>query len=337
MKSNFRTYDIVLIAFFTAILILMFVADLFMNVKISNYLLALLIILLLSVIVHMIRSLQVEFERQKRKDMKVQSERYISEMKHLQAILEKQHPNKEFSQSILDQLNLKSDIITGPSAFYDKFEQNFSKKLGNLYNQIESLLSIYNAIGQMNFPLPGFRYWTISPDSMKIIISHIIKVKPKFILEFGSGASSVIIGYCLKNLNHGKLLSIDHNPDLSADKEDEIKNHGLQEFVEIIYAPLKVYNFDGKDYLWYSKEFATSMDKVDLMIIDGPPAFIQKNSRYPALRLMKDYLSDDATIFLDDAGRPGEKEIVTMWLDENKELKSKLIDTEEGLAVLYFS
>lgn len=321
MKSNFRKYDLILVLFFAAILILVFVFEIILKHSITDYFIAIMIILLMALNIHMIRSLKLELDLQRKRS----------------ELTQKSETEAKTLTSISGKFNMIDKVLSDLSFFHTDLGKKITQSADNLYNQIESLLAVYSVIGPVSYPLPHFRYWAISPDSMKIIIAHILKVKPRFILEFGSGTSSLIIGYCLKNLNHGKLLSIDHTPDFSADTADEIKIHGLQDFVEIIYAPLKVHNFDGKDYLWYSTEFATSIDKVDLMIIDGPPALIQKNSRYPALRLMRDYLSDSVTIFLDDGNRPGEKEIVTMWLDENKELESKLIETEKGLTILCFS
>ncbi|MES9855801.1 MAG: hypothetical protein ABW166_04240 [Sedimenticola sp.] len=41
-----------------------------------------------------------------------------------------------------------------------------------------------------------------------------------------------------------------------------------------------------------------------MLVIDGPSGFIQKHSRYPALPLLFDKLSNNGMVFLDDAARP---------------------------------
>jgi hypothetical protein len=320
MKSNFRKYDLILILFFTTILILVLILEVLLKLKFTEYFIALMTIILMALNIHLIRSFKIELGKQRKES----------------ELAQKIETNAKILNRISDKLIVEEQELSDFSSFQTNLWEKIYETSDNFYYQIESLLSVYSIIGPVKHPLPNFRHWAISPDSMKIIIAHILKVKPKFILEFGSGTSSVIIGYCLKNLNHGKLLSLDHTPDFCAETADQIRNHGLQDFVEILYAPLKVHNFDGKDYLWYSTEFTNNMDKVDLMIIDGPPESIQKNSRYPALRLMRAYLPDSATIFLDDGNRAGEIEIVAIWLDENKDIKSKLIPTEKGLTVLQF-
>ena len=70
-----------------------------------------------------------------------------------------------------------------------------------------------------------------------------------------------------------------------------------------------------------------------MLVIDGPPGFIQKNARYPALPLLFDKLSEDCVIFLDDAARHDEKEIVDLWLNEHPELEHRFFDTERGCSI----
>ena len=50
-------------------------------------------------------------------------------------------------------------------------------------------------------------------------------------------------------------------------------------------------------------------------IVDGPPAGQNPGARYPALPLLMDRLADRATIFVDDADRPGESEVIKAWLN----------------------
>ncbi|MCX6322761.1 MAG: hypothetical protein NTZ41_00995, partial [Sphingobacteriales bacterium] len=53
-------------------------------------------------------------------------------------------------------------------------------------------------------------------------------------------------------------------------------------------------------------------------LIDGPSAYKSEiaHSRYYALPFVKDLLDDNYVIFLDDANRTGEKEVMQMWSNE---------------------
>ena len=73
-----------------------------------------------------------------------------------------------------------------------------------------------------------------------------------------------------------------------------------------------------------------------MLVIDGPSGFIQKNSRYPAMPVLFDRFSKGCEIYLDDAGRVDEKEIVECWLNEYSDLKHMFIDNERGCSVLKF-
>jgi hypothetical protein len=73
---------------------------------------------------------------------------------------------------------------------------------------------------------------------------------------------------------------------------------------------------------------------IDLLIIDGPPGFIQKHSRYPALPLLNKQLAKDCVVFLDDAARDDEQEMVRRWLKTYPEFHADYIANERGCYVL---
>ncbi len=58
-------------------------------------------------------------------------------------------------------------------------------------------------------------------------------------------------------------------------------------------------------------------DAIDLLVVDGPPAFAvgQALARYPGLRCSGNG-STGATVVLDDVERPGEQEVLRRWEDE---------------------
>ncbi|MCW8911244.1 MAG: class I SAM-dependent methyltransferase, partial [Gammaproteobacteria bacterium] len=90
---------------------------------------------------------------------------------------------------------------------------------------------------------------------------------------------------------------------------------------------------EDSDYLWYSIK-SMPVNSIDMLVIDGPPGFIQPNSRYPALPVLNDRLSNNCKIFMDDASRDDEKNIIQLWLDRFPQLKHEYIDTERGCSIL---
>ncbi|XGB43809.1 MAG: class I SAM-dependent methyltransferase [Nodosilinea sp. LVE1205-7] len=210
-----------------------------------------------------------------------------------------------------------------------------SGERGKEYSQIESLFSIFSLI-KFNHPLPSMRNWAISPDFAVLIISLLDQHKPKVVLEAGSGVSTIITGYRLKALGQGKVLSLDHEAEFSQKSQDNIQLHDLQDVARVIHAPLINFDIQGKRWLWYDtdklKEYLN--ENIDFLIIDGPPYFIQDLSRYPALPILFQRLSDNATIVLDDANRAMEEKILELWVKEFRFSSVEKIFTEKGACVL---
>jgi hypothetical protein len=72
------------------------------------------------------------------------------------------------------------------------------------------------------------------------------------------------------------------------------------------------------------------------MFVDGPPGHLRECSRYPALPIMKEFLSNDSLIFLDDAKRSDERKIAEKWIKDYK-LEAEMTDNSKGLMTLQFS
>jgi len=207
----------------------------------------------------------------------------------------------------------------------------------NDYKQIESYISLLSVLN-ISMPLPIMREAAVSPDFANILVSIMFEKKPRIIVELGSGVSTLIIGYCIKKLSCGHVWSLDHNKKYSDITIKNLKAHGLEKFSTVIVAPMKSILVDNETYNWYdTKSLSTIKDKIDMLIIDGPPRRYAENVRYPSLPLLYDYLSNDAIIILDDANRKGEKEIVSKWLKQYSHLSYECLNTEKGTVVISLS
>lgn len=140
--------------------------------------------------------------------------------------------------------------------------------------------------------------------------------KPKIILECGSGTSTLVSASCLKDIGKGKIISLDHNQFYAEKTNHLLSEEGLQEFAEVIFAPLKEYKIDNKKWQWYGADFnnvIATESSIDMLIVDGPNAALQKLSRYPAVPVLKKYLVDDVYVILDDGFREDERNIANKW------------------------
>lgn len=73
-------------------------------------------------------------------------------------------------------------------------------------------------------------------------------------------------------------------------------------------------------------------DRIDLIVVDGPPANSHKDARYPALPLLADKMSKRAAILMDDGRR--EKRIAIQWVREYPEFWMEEIPTERDAIIL---
>lgn len=150
--------------------------------------------------------------------------------------------------------------------------------------------------------------------------------------QLGSGVSTLITGYCLADLGQGHLISIEHDEAFAARSRDEVARHVLGHVVTIIHAPLCDVALEEWTYRWY--RLPALCEPIDVLIVDGPPATLDAQARYPAVPLLADRLRDGALILVDDGARAGEREIVARWAERFPDLTVEFKATEKRAYVL---
>lgn len=194
------------------------------------------------------------------------------------------------------------------------------------YQELKQFLDFEKAI-------PVTDKWSAAPDVLKIVSEYCLENKPVTIVECSSGTSSIILSKCCQLNKSGRVYSLENGDEYVKKTVEWLDDFSLSENCDVITAPLKNYTLAGNDYQWYDLKNFT-VEKIDLLLIDGPPGFIQKNSRYPALPLLEPFLSENCVIFLDDAARDDEREVVSLWLNMFPEFHHEYIDTERGCSIL---
>lgn len=200
--------------------------------------------------------------------------------------------------------------------------------------QIQANTAIYNFINpKMPFPIMNGR--AMKPDSILKMIELVLEKKPSLVVEAGAGVSTLVIGYLLKQNNiSGKIVSLEDHEEYCSHMTDLVKLHGLEDFVTISYSPLKSFVLNDESWKWYDFPQDLLESKIDILSVDGPPAFVQKLSRFPAVPLLSEAISCDTMIVLDDLKRVDEKSILKRWASTLK--RDYLIhNTESGTGVIY--
>jgi len=161
-------------------------------------------------------------------------------------------------------------------------------------------------------PLAGaFLPWTSStmrPAAILAVLSEIVINQRCTIVECGSGNSTVFAArlFAQHELD-GHVHSLDHDGDWAALTARAIAREKLERFATVTHAPL----VDG----WYDTTRVPDCRDIDLLVIDGPPAYERglERAREPALDFFWDRLAPGAAVILDDAGRNSERGVLAAW------------------------
>lgn len=196
---------------------------------------------------------------------------------------------------------------------------------GNSFQQISSLLDFEQYL--------PFSDSSLNFSSLAIVLNDIVVNDRKFIVEFGTGTSTIIIAQLIKKnkLENVKFISVEHNKEWYEFMLDFTKKLNVDKYVEIIYAELSPSSYSLNDCDWYNEGILYNAlkgeESIDCILVDGPPAWKKELSlsRYPAYNFLKPLLNSNFSIFLDDTNREGEKKIISEWEKDNltKEMFSK--------------
>lgn len=194
------------------------------------------------------------------------------------------------------------------------------------YQTLEKSLGLEKA-------LPVTENWSAAADFLLLLGDYCLQHRPKTILECSSGTSSLVLSRCCQLNQYGHVYSLENGEAFVEQTQQQLDDFSLSGYADIIHAPLIDHHVDGERFQWYDLKILTVRD-IDLLVIDGPPGFIQKHSRFPALPLLNHLLAEHCTVYLDDAAREDEQEIVKRWLLMYPEFQAEYIENERGCFIL---
>ena len=166
--------------------------------------------------------------------------------------------------------------------------------------------------------LPNLGSWKADTGFLHLICDIIAEKKPQHVVEFGCGASSLVIAKALKKAGCPPHLSFDQHADFVSSTSEWLADQDLD--ADIRHAPLQPIDDDWPG-LFY--DTGPLEDGIDLMIIDGPPWTLNPMTRGGAARLFR-HLAPGSTVLLDDAARPGERLVARRWRSEFPDMDFRL-------------
>ena len=159
----------------------------------------------------------------------------------------------------------------------------------------------------------GYLPWStgaMRPAGLVMVCNEIVLGQRTRIVECGSGVSTVVLARLLRSRGVGSVVALEHDGAWAARVARWLRNEKLEPFARVVHAPLE------GDPPWYATAaLDEAPDAIDLLIVDGPPAFHagEEHRRAPALERFAPRLADGATVVLDDLDRPGERAVLAGW------------------------
>jgi hypothetical protein len=203
------------------------------------------------------------------------------------------------------------------------FDKTIGKILTRYLNRSENLMlqksvsaAYYNNLltNLSNGKVLPYNSMSISPSAMMLIVNHILIHDIKYIVEFGTGISTIFLNNLSKKNNLDlKIISVDHD----ADWQKKIKENYDLEFIEFVHAPLiNNSKFRESEHKWYNMDKLNSIEKskVGFVIIDGPLGAESPFERAGAFNFFKDELNrPDFSLLLDDTNLPELEKIMEFY------------------------
>jgi predicted O-methyltransferase YrrM len=169
--------------------------------------------------------------------------------------------------------------------------------------------------------LPNLGSWKADTGLLTLIADHVLSAKPQTVVELGAGATSLVLARCLQMNGGGHLVSFDQHGDFVAATGEWLADNGLTG--DLRPAPLGPPPGDWPG-LWY--QLKALPERIDLLVIDGPPWTIHPYVRGAAESLF-DRIPSGGMVILDDAARPGERVIAARWRERWPDFEFRLDGT----------
>lgn len=223
--------------------------------------------------------------------------------------------------------------------FLQVSHQSQSLYEGRIKSRLDSLLlEVQNtiALNGMGFRFPVFfGGWSVDSFLAKRLIQHLLESEPVLIVELGSGSSTILIAKCMETLGRRNYehIAVDHEARYLGLTKHSARLNEVEDRIVFLECPME--KLPGSEHLWYGGLLPHLEGKlIDLLLVDGPPGPLQKDSRYPALPQLLPYLSANCTVILDDTSRVDEAGIAKRWADSLPGFSLEFAEEGHGHAVL---
>jgi len=172
--------------------------------------------------------------------------------------------------------------------------------------------------------LPHLGSWKADTFFLWHLVRAVENLRPREVVELGSGASSLVLARALERNGGGRLTSFDQHADFVAKTAQWLASHGVSAAMR--HAPLAE-DPSRWSHNWYALSGVPA--QIDLLVIDGPPWSLGPFIRGRA-EVLFDRVVPGGMVLLDDAARPGERVVAARWRRDWPEFRFTLLPGAKG-------
>jgi hypothetical protein len=190
----------------------------------------------------------------------------------------------------------------------------------NSFRESASIISYLNSVMQPRIPIwytKAYRDYSGSPEMLEELFNRMTEAKPKNVLELGSGLTTLVASYALRNNEYGKITSWDCLETRAAGNRELIRLHEQGKYVEIVDAKTSKSVENGVTKTWFDEK---PEYKIDFLVVDESIEPPLAPSGEDVLESLREYLNIGCTIFIHDRIRSVDNPTLSKWLNSETEL-----------------
>lgn len=152
--------------------------------------------------------------------------------------------------------------------------------------------------------------WSLGIENARLINEALDRRQPSYILEAGSGLSTILLGEYVQQHRNARAISLEHNENYFHRTANLLGDRGLRDRVDLRLVPLTPYPVINQMAQWY--KLTDIPAGIEFALIDGPPGH-QSTGRLAAVPALWNLLDPDFELWLDDSSRIRERYALRRW------------------------
>lgn len=236
--------------------------------------------------------------------------------------------------AVRDALQGHEDAIKQHQGDMQELRLSIADEIDNQVVLLEDYMQLMRLV-PMPLPMPRPGTWAASEDLLLWLAGFVLEHRPRLVVDLGSGQSSVWMAGAMRTAGYdGRVVGVDHDERFALATMDLARRQGVDAWLTVVHAPLREQEIDGRSVTWYDVDSLSGLERIDLLSVDGPPGQGTAYARWPALPALRERLSRDATVVMDDLIRRDERQIVADWMARYPGFALERLAFEKGAAVM---